>query len=50
MLSRLSGRSHRVLTAVALVDGRGSQVRLSESEVRFRTLAARGVRTLLGQR
>jgi septum formation protein len=40
MLTRLSGRSHRVLTAVALVDGRGSQVRLSDSEVHFRTLGA----------
>jgi septum formation protein len=40
MLSRLSGRSHRVLTAVALVDGRGSQVRVSDSEVQFRTLSA----------
>jgi nucleoside triphosphate pyrophosphatase len=39
MLSRLSGRTHRVLTAVALVDGRGSQLRLSESEVQFRTLS-----------
>ena len=38
MLTRLSGRSHRVLTAVALVDGRGSQLRLSDSEVQFRTL------------
>jgi septum formation protein len=40
MLARLSGRSHRVLTAVALVDGRGSQLRLSDSEVQFRTLDA----------
>ena len=40
MLSRLSGRSHRVLTAVALVDGHRSEVRLSDSEVRFRTLGA----------
>ena len=39
MLSRLSGRTHRVLTAVALLDGRGSQLRLSASEVRFRTLS-----------
>jgi len=39
MLARLSGRSHRVLTAVALVDARGSQLRLSDSEVRFRTLS-----------
>jgi septum formation protein len=38
MLTRLSGRSHRVLSAVALVDGRGSEVRLSDSEVQFRTL------------
>jgi septum formation protein len=40
MLARLSGRSHHVLTAVALVDGRGSEVRVSESEVQFRTLNA----------
>ena len=38
MLARLSGRSHRVLTAVALVDARGSQVRLSDSEVEFRII------------
>ena len=41
MLARLSGRSHRVLTAVALVDGRGSQLRLSDSEVQFRTSRTR---------
>lgn len=40
MLERLSGRSHRVLSAVALVDGGASQVRLSDSEVQFRTLGA----------
>lgn len=40
MLERLSGRSHRVLTAVALVHGGGSDVRLSDSEVRFRDLGA----------
>jgi len=40
MLERLSGRSHRVLTAVALVVGDGSEVRLSASEVRFRPLGA----------
>jgi septum formation protein len=39
-LTRLSGRAHHVLTAVALVDGRGSDVRLSDSEVQFRTLTA----------
>ncbi len=38
MLARLSGRAHRVLTAVALVDQRGGEVRLSESEVRFRPI------------
>ena len=40
MLARLSGRSHRVLTAVALVDARGSQLCLSDSEVEFRALGA----------
>jgi septum formation protein len=35
MLARLSGCMHEVLTAVALVDARGSEVRLSRSEVRF---------------
>jgi septum formation protein len=38
MLARLSGRVHEVLTAVALVDARGSALRLSRSEVRFRAL------------
>jgi len=37
MLRRLSGRSHRVLSAVALV-WRGEQALLSESKVRFRRL------------
>lgn len=40
MLARLSGRTHRVLTAVALVDARGQHLALSESEVQFRTLEA----------
>ena len=40
MLARLSGRSHRVLSAVAVVaDGRAAVV-LSDSEVRFRPLQA----------
>ena len=45
MLERLSGRTHRVLTAVALARARGAPgVRLSESAVRFRTLTrAEGV-------
>jgi septum formation protein len=38
MLDRLSGREHRVLTAVALVSGR-EESRLSVSHVRFRTIA-----------
>lgn len=37
MLSRLAGRSHRVLSAVALV-WKGERVRMSESLVRFRAL------------
>jgi septum formation protein len=37
MLEQLSGRAHRVLTAVALqCGGRAAQMLLSESEVRFR--------------
>lgn len=37
MLSRLSGRAHRVLTAVALRDNDDRVTLLSASEVRFRT-------------
>ena len=40
MLARLAGCVHEVLTAVALVDARGSEVRLSRSEVRFRAIDA----------
>jgi septum formation protein len=44
ILTRLSGRSHRVLTAVAMAHDLGGQTRieqrLSVSEVRFRTLSA----------
>lgn len=40
MLLRLSGRSHQVLTAVALATAAGVEVRLSASEVRMRTLHA----------
>ena len=36
MLERLSGRTHRVLTAVALRYSAGVETRLSQSEVRFR--------------
>src|SRR5688572_25140404 len=40
MLERLSGRTHRVLTAVALRSAAGVDTRLSESEVRFRATTA----------
>jgi septum formation protein len=40
MLERLSGRTHRVLTAVALRTGSGVDTRLSASEVRFRATTA----------
>jgi septum formation protein len=39
MLARLSGRTHEVLTAVAIADARGVALRLSVSTVRFRELA-----------
>jgi septum formation protein len=39
MLARLSGRTHRVLTAVALVGVHGQSLALSTSEVQFRELA-----------
>ncbi len=38
MLARLSGRTHEVLTAVAIAGGRGVTLRLSASSVRFRAL------------
>jgi septum formation protein len=40
MLGRLSGRTHEVLTAVALADRSGIAERLSRSTVRFRQLTA----------
>ena len=40
MLAQLSGRTHEVLTAVALVTPGGHGVRLSRSEVRFRAIDA----------
>jgi septum formation protein len=40
MLRRLSGRTHRVLSAVALVDATALRHALSVSEVTFRTLTA----------
>ncbi len=38
ILTMLSGRSHRVLTAVAMCDGTRTRSLVSASEVRFRTL------------
>ncbi|AYH42261.1 Maf family protein [Azoarcus sp. DN11] len=38
ILRRLSGRTHRVLTAVAISDGTQTRSRISTSDVRFRAL------------
>lgn len=38
MLHQLAGRTHQVLTAVALADGAGVKTRLSVSTVEFRTI------------
>ncbi len=38
MLGQLSGRTHRVLSGVALVDGERERTRLSESRVSFRLI------------
>jgi septum formation protein len=40
MLAALSGRTHRVLSAVALVAGAREATRVQESQVRFRPLTA----------
>ncbi len=44
ILARLSGRSHRVLTAIAMARGERVEHRLSISEVRFRALDADEIR------
>ena len=44
ILERLSGRRHRVLTAVAMSDGERTRSRVSVSEVRFRTLSEHDIR------
>jgi septum formation protein len=44
ILERLSGRSHQVLTAVALALDAGVALRLSQSEVRFRPLSRAEIR------
>ncbi len=38
MISRLSGRSHRVITAVALANGTTAQTRISSTTVTFRVI------------
>jgi septum formation protein len=38
MLARLSGRTHRVVTGVAVWNGRETQVALSSTDVRFREI------------
>ncbi len=43
MLGMLSGRSHRVLSGVALLAGDALQTRLSESAVTFRPLSAQEI-------
>ncbi|MCE9685906.1 Maf-like protein [Shewanella sp. AS16] len=40
MLTRLSGRTHRVMTAVAITDGKQTLTRLSETSVRFSPMSA----------
>ena len=44
ILTRLSGRSHRVLTAIAMARDERVEHRLSISEVRFRPLSAEEIR------
>ena len=44
ILERLSGRRHRVLTAVAMSDGERTRSRLSVSEVAFRSLSEHDIR------
>ncbi|HRD35004.1 MAG TPA: Maf family protein [Rhodocyclaceae bacterium] len=47
ILARLSGRSHQVLTAVAMSDGERTRSLVSISEVRFRPLAGPEIRHYL---
>lgn len=44
MLERLSGRAHRVLTAVAVARGEALDIRVSDSSVHFRALDAPSIR------
>ena len=44
MLTQLSGRCHRVISAVALFDGRRSNLEVNSSRVRFGVIAAADIR------
>ncbi|MEZ5565564.1 MAG: nucleoside triphosphate pyrophosphatase [Gammaproteobacteria bacterium] len=48
MLSRLSGRTHSVWTAVAMTDGQQERVELSHSEVTFRGITADEITAYIG--
>src|SRR5262245_21922938 len=48
MLAQLSGRSHEVLTAIALTNGERLDSALSRSEVRFRELSAQEIEEYVG--
>ena len=50
MLTALSGRTHRVLTAVALHDGRRAYLGLSLSQVRFASLNATTIASYVASR
>lgn len=45
MLRRLSGQTHQVLSAVAMCDGASEQVRLSTTDVHFRSLSENEILT-----
>ncbi len=45
MLSELAGKTHRVLTAVAMADGHRREMRLNESRVTFAPLSADALQT-----
>ncbi len=47
ILERLSGREHRVLTAISISDGERTRSDLSVSRVRFRELDQREIRTYI---
>lgn len=44
ILQRLSGRTHRVLTSIAISDGNRIRSRISDSTVRFRALTEKDIR------